>query len=251
MLIAARNAFMAGKRWKNPYVTNGLIAMWDGEWNAGGGVHDSTATTWKNLVPNSPFGNGERAGSNLVSDVVWTSQSCYPADTYTANAWRCCFNVSVALADTLAVLCGETVARIRAYNGDGWSASAAMGCDIRLAASATNRVRPAATFAYSSTQYQFWDCVQNAAVVSLDPTVLRSYHVRRDGSGLGLRINGGAEVVGGKGGGVTKTIGDVFPLILVGVSAPEVCCIRYYSRALTADEIAHNYAIDKARFNLP
>ena len=27
--------------------------------------------------------------------------------------------------------------------------------------------------------------------------------------------------------------------------------IRIYSRALTADEIAHNYAIDKARFNLP
>ena len=28
-------------------------------------------------------------------------------------------------------------------------------------------------------------------------------------------------------------------------------CFRAYSRALTADEIAHNYAIDKARFNLP
>ena len=27
-------------------------------------------------------------------------------------------------------------------------------------------------------------------------------------------------------------------------------CIRLYSRALTAEEIAHNYAIDKARFNL-
>ena len=28
-------------------------------------------------------------------------------------------------------------------------------------------------------------------------------------------------------------------------------CFRAYSRALTADEIAYNYAIDKARFNLP
>lgn len=28
-------------------------------------------------------------------------------------------------------------------------------------------------------------------------------------------------------------------------------CFRTYSRVLTADEIAHNYAIDKARFNLP
>ena len=31
----------------------------------------------------------------------------------------------------------------------------------------------------------------------------------------------------------------------------EVYNIRLYSRALTAAEIAHNYAIDKARFNLP
>ena len=26
---------------------------------------------------------------------------------------------------------------------------------------------------------------------------------------------------------------------------------RMYSRALTAEELAHNYAVDKARFNLP
>jgi hypothetical protein len=29
------------------------------------------------------------------------------------------------------------------------------------------------------------------------------------------------------------------------------CAVRLYSRALTADEIAANYAVDKARFNLP
>ena len=27
--------------------------------------------------------------------------------------------------------------------------------------------------------------------------------------------------------------------------------LRIYSLAMTAEEIAHNYAIDKARFNLP
>ena len=33
-----------------PYVTEGLIAMWDGEWNAGLGEHDNTTTTWKDLI---------------------------------------------------------------------------------------------------------------------------------------------------------------------------------------------------------
>ena len=33
-----------------PYVTSGLIAMWDGEWNIDVGVHDSGILYWKNLV---------------------------------------------------------------------------------------------------------------------------------------------------------------------------------------------------------
>ena len=36
--------------WKNPYVTDGLVAMWDGQWNAGGGIHSPYATIWKDLV---------------------------------------------------------------------------------------------------------------------------------------------------------------------------------------------------------
>ena len=31
------------------YVTNGLIAQWDGIDNAGTGTHDPTAATWKDL----------------------------------------------------------------------------------------------------------------------------------------------------------------------------------------------------------
>ena len=40
-MIAARQiAFGRGAaKWINPYITDGLIAMWDGEWNAGGGLY--------------------------------------------------------------------------------------------------------------------------------------------------------------------------------------------------------------------
>jgi hypothetical protein len=31
----------------------------------------------------------------------------------------------------------------------------------------------------------------------------------------------------------------------------ELCIVRIYSRALSADEIRHNYEIDKERFDLP
>ena len=44
MLLGARQFFekRGGGGWQNPYVTDGLVAMWDGEWNAGGGVHDAS-----------------------------------------------------------------------------------------------------------------------------------------------------------------------------------------------------------------
>ena len=53
MMNAAAGIFLAARRkkgWTNPYVTDGLVAMWDGEWNVAGGVHDATATSWKDLV---------------------------------------------------------------------------------------------------------------------------------------------------------------------------------------------------------
>lgn len=36
-----------------------------------------------------------------------------------------------------------------------------------------------------------------------------------------------------------------------GYYVGDIYCVRYYDRALTESEIAANYAVDKARFNLP
>ena len=68
-----------GSSWSNPYVTDGLIAMWDGEWNAGGGVHDAAAATWKDLSGN---------GFDLTVDqghVVWHENYVDPVDANAAN----------------------------------------------------------------------------------------------------------------------------------------------------------------------
>ena len=47
------------------YVTNGLIAYWDAIDNVGTGVHDPSATTWKNL------GSGGATYDLTVKDAVW------------------------------------------------------------------------------------------------------------------------------------------------------------------------------------
>ena len=73
MLINLRNALMAGKKWKNPYIIEGptyrVSAMWDGEWNAGGGVHNPNATVWKDLVGVSDWvlGSGMSFGDDYIT----------------------------------------------------------------------------------------------------------------------------------------------------------------------------------------
>lgn len=61
--------------WHNPYVTDGLIAMWDGEWNAPNVRHDPKATSWLNIA------TGEYAtpihSAALPNDVGWGPNYAY------------------------------------------------------------------------------------------------------------------------------------------------------------------------------
>lgn len=105
-------------RWRNPYVTNGLVAMWDGEWNAGGGVHDPNATVWKDLTEQT--GNAVKVGSptwtdnagvtngigntflvafdnsspiiSAIKGGAWTIEICFSHD-YTSFGSRCPFAI--------------------------------------------------------------------------------------------------------------------------------------------------------------
>ena len=56
MMIGSRNGMVVsggGGAWTNPYVTDGLIGLWDGEWNVAGGQHDGSATTWVDISGNN------------------------------------------------------------------------------------------------------------------------------------------------------------------------------------------------------
>ena len=62
MMLGARTAAWAKSvGWVNPYQTddNALIAMFDGEWNVSGGVHDSNSPVWNDLVGGRAVNVGE------------------------------------------------------------------------------------------------------------------------------------------------------------------------------------------------
>ena len=47
---AGTGNFIAGTDIENPYVTDGLISMWDAEWNCFSGLHQTNATKWVDIV---------------------------------------------------------------------------------------------------------------------------------------------------------------------------------------------------------
>ena len=78
--IGGRNTILYGDSlsYNNPYITDGLIAMWDGEWNSGFGVHDDNSSIWKDLsfngydltVNGGSFGDNyfDATGTNYASE---------------------------------------------------------------------------------------------------------------------------------------------------------------------------------------
>ena len=78
--VAARQSYIAGEEGKVtiPYVVDGLVAMWDGEWNVGIGEHDDSTTVWVDLSGN---------GNDLEVDNVYChwENNCLRSDIVRRN----------------------------------------------------------------------------------------------------------------------------------------------------------------------
>lgn len=216
------------------YVQNGLIAMWDGIENAGWGVHDPNATVWVDLIGGHVLNvdnggswaddclvcNGTRRGaygSNLTGGAPLVLEAVVQATT--ASSWRILWHQS-EWRD------GVRLTRCLVFSSptELWLASAYGRTDV--------------------------------SSVIADKTAL---HVGYDNSGIShLRINGSDAAFStsatswyGTDGGNVFAFGGASSTSAAYALACKIYSFRLYSRAITAAEIAANYSIDKARFNLP
>ncbi len=233
-MIAARQIFLGrgagGGGWKNPYITNGLVAMWDGEWNAGGGVHDGSATTWMNLVTGdmASLPSGFTVGADCIS-VSNANQSLVVSDYSGAD-----FTVEYVFA-----LADDNTSR-----------------ECLFEATTEN-----GAFRYRATAEvdDFWNwgyytktLFSRSGNVGVVKSISSSWH------DIFSATNGGEDFVNGTSVGVGSLEAYTNITALNGfrigrdrfTTFQDIYSIRIYNRALTAEEIAHNYAIDKARFNL-
>ena len=212
------------------YVQDGLIAMWDGIENAGWGVHDANATVWKDLI-------GEiNAEKTQPSDLRWQGDciavnSGYFKSVIGDRMLDAFMNDNV----TIEVVCDS--------QNTAYGHMFSIGGGVREEYWVGYNLNPYIT--YGSTSF-------NQIITGLKK-IGRCTHTFTFDKGV-AKIYTLGELNGQKSdvtvsarpnaSSVVKLFGD---RTFTGFG----CCVRVYNRALTADEIAHNYAIDKARFGLP
>ena len=240
MLIYRRNAMFGGAKWRNPYVTDGLVAMWDGEWNAGPGVHDANATTWKDLVGDIDFALLSGGSFNTNSLVVngYSAVANYSENTVPAT-------IEIVLQRT------NSTSRSCVFMFGKKHPISSQCCRMMM-------VIDNQTVQYAGGA--------NLASKNMDG-LLHTRSIIFDGTSLssiptGLYKNGEVDQSAYTYNNSWSSIGtDYLDKITIGhgYSNPttgrpmvgEIYSLRAYSRALTDAEIAANFAIDKARFNLP
>lgn len=226
-----------------PYVTDGLVAWWDGIWNAGLGVHDAAATVWRDLV-------GSRDLTLNASGVSWSDNALVSAIS-TRNAAEYTGGVPTTDFYTVELVKGATTGRSVLVLG-GTAARTDTGLfmhnnekTFRIASGANNSARRElaggnlASIRHLSVRYSTPGAT--AASVLADGVALTLSH---DGAWGGSNSMRGVCVFGFSDNS-SHTGATSYPV------RGNCNCIRLYNRALTDAEVAANYAVDKTRFDLP
>lgn len=218
MLIGARNGMLVKSGWKNPYVTDGLVAMWDGEWNAGGGKHQSITTEWVDIAG----GHNASNGANLVFNDKYLSGT----DKLTA------YNFNILPADPISIelaFYGSNKGLILENNNSNTGVYALRaGCD-------------------SADQYWGYRCGALVALWEYPRNFRQMTFIQEKVSNKyinSLYIKGAFRQQNEG----NPSWGSVIDYINI-LTKNSVCCIRIYNRLLQDAEIDANWDIDYERFN--
>ena len=237
MMLGARTAAWAKSGYTaKDYVQDGLVAMWDGIENAGRCVHDPNATVWKDLS-----GNGH--------DLLLSGTASFGADHADLDGSGC-FYERTDISPFFAVT-GLTAQVVSTKIGD------EVNRGLYSIGESTRFLWIWNSFQQGSGRMTFSKFIYSHNVGSTNPNIAsdaKTSFTITHANGVAntfvnktadltvsvspLSVSGTDRIVVGKIGGFDNFKGNIY-------------CVRHYSRVLTAEEIAHNYTIDKARFNLP
>lgn len=230
-------------RWRNPYVTDGLIAMWDGEWNIGGGVHDANATTWVDLVGGASIQLSPADCTIEAASITTTAGHqlavAIPAlanDTYSEEHF-------ITIEAVVAIPTTINVTPFLQLGGRSMCTYADAGASIR-----TEYGLPAA----NGTSVMLCYTATKVTRSSLNDITARISVVPKSGVGSNsVVINGSTVSISRRSPSTTDVQINDLILGFAETGVLTIGNIRIYRGYLSDANVAANYAIDKARFNLP
>ena len=237
MLGAVDTGEEGSGEWVNPYVTDGLVAMWDGQWNAGGGIHVSETMEWYDVCGNEPsLVPYDGLTPLLFGDKALITTSVVPWNESSGRLFN-------QYATLYTIECGFENVRCNYnypsfYNGRKGSTNGTMFRGMKWGQDSGTNTQIQVILSNTSTSMQ--STISNNERLTLSLTF--------DGIGRAYK-NGLFDIQ------AEQTGRNVNTLLMVGGGPNGTCFrefyfLRIYSRCLTAAEIAENYSVDKVRFNL-
>ena len=227
------------------YIQDGLVVQYDGLENAGPGVHANDITAWKDLT-----GNGHDLPLN-ANDVVGADRVNIAKASRTASN-----NVFSAYSPITIEFNARPTEMIAAGN---WMASmasisyiGAFGWDARKGAITVMRPQSASATAYN---YRTYNSGHNLLSDLISAGVYKTYSAcpgygKKNSANDPVYVNGS---LAAKNGSMDWDGGTRSSSLKLSVgsanTASDVRAIRIYSRALTAQEVKINSAVDKVRFD--
>ena len=238
MLVAARNGAWAksggGVPTAKDYVQDGLIAMWDGIENAGWGVNDPSATVWKDLS-----GNGNDLTQTGTVNTTWENDACV-------------FDKNRGMGMTSFPAAKDAVL------SKNWT------LEVVFSITSTNNLN-GSLFGLGSSRYRTLFVYVNDGV-TIQSALFKNTQVMHIGENSLNQVNHLAIT----GDGRVYVNGEFYTQRISSTDEPrdtlfnigylpqikdymigKINAIRFGGENLTAEKIAHNYAIDKSRFGIP
>ena len=217
------------------YVQFGLIAMWDGIENVGYGQHDDAATTWVDLTGGGAGWLLKDANTTQVFEVGADHVKILAGVSYSGRghctpSWTADGDIKqmeIVLDNTDFAI--NDVARI---------------CSLGVGNGNFNSmmvIRGGNTFQFAWNKYPLLQLRTGLNAISFDKDTAR-------GLFNGVLTDSAKSTVGS---GYTYSGPHISAYAAQAAIGIKIKALRIYDRVLTESEMLANYAIDKARFNLP
>ena len=211
------------------YVQDGLIAMWDGIENAGWGVHDPDATVWKDLTGNG-FDAAVHGAAFGESEIVFGDD---PTASYAALSNTQSAGLRHERHSMEVVWRAKTSGRIIFLRSP-------FGCTLGLIDRGAFLYTTGEDYR-SGTRFPFGGGEAKMSVSVGYEDVYRAVKFHANGKRMPLDFSNYWS-------GQTSYLRFGNRETFTGGFA--LSSVRLYSRALTDEEIAHNYKVDRARFGV-